>query len=186
MFVGIYDIDCEIMANILDKIDFYSGTERKKMLKNANIKHPKNAGSMLYGTTWRGYLSPTKNRTKDEETGLYKTKVMDLHPELKDIFRTFADFHFADFEWKQVQMNKNFMCPPHKDSTNIGESILVTCGDFTGGKTFVEFPDGVKSFECKEKPFKFNGSLYTHWVEPWEGTRYSLVFFNNTSSKRKK
>jgi len=33
MFVGIYDIDCEIMANELDKIKFYSGTERKKMLK---------------------------------------------------------------------------------------------------------------------------------------------------------
>ncbi len=185
MFVGIYDIDCEIMASELDKIDFYSGTERKKMLKNANIKHPKDAGSMLYGTTWRGYLSPTKTRTRDEETGLYKTKVMDLHPELKEIFRTFADFHFPDFEWTQTQMNKNFKCPAHKDSTNIGESILCTMGDFTGGNTSIEFDDGVECFSCKNKPLKFNGSLYTHWVEPWEGTRYSLVFFNNKSSKTK-
>ena len=29
---------------------------------------------MLYGLTWRGYLSPTKNRTLDPETGLYFTK----------------------------------------------------------------------------------------------------------------
>tara|TARA_R110000824_G_scaffold299691_1_gene487738 strand:+ start:84 stop:650 length:567 start_codon:yes stop_codon:yes gene_type:complete len=188
MFVGIYDIDCEIMTNILDNIKFYSGTERKKMLKKNKIKHPSDGGSMLYGTTWRGYLSPTKTRTKDIETGLYKTKIMDQHPELKHIFRTFADFHFKDFEWTQVQMNKNFACGPHFDSTNIGESVLCTFGDFTGGNTAIEvqvIPEKILSESCKDKPICFNGSKYKHWVEPWDGTRYSLVFFNNKSSKKK-
>ena len=185
MFVGIYEIDCEIMKLELDKINFYSGTERKKMLKKNNIKHPKDGGSMLYGTTWRGYLSPTKNRTKDEETGLYKTKVMDLHPELKDIFRIFADFHFADFEWTQVQMNKNFACGPHYDSVNVSESVLCTFGDFTGGNTAIEMENETLSISTKHKPYQFDGSKYKHWVEPWTNTRYSLVFFNNVSSKKK-
>ena len=104
MFNGDYMGDCLIMTEILDQVDFYSGTERKKMLKVPT----KIGGSMLYGTTWRGYLSPAKMRTKDEETGLYRTKVYDNYPYLKDVFKEFSKLYFPDFKWSQIQLNKNF------------------------------------------------------------------------------
>lgn len=179
-FTGDWEDDNLIMEQILDQVEFYSGTERRKMLKVS----PKIGGSMLYGITWRGYLSPTKTRTKDEETGLYKTKVCDEYPDLKNIFKEFAKFHFPKHEWEQVQMNKNFPCPPHKDSTNISESVLCCFGSFTGGETCVEYPVGTIKYNARDKPLKFNGAKYTHWVEPFEGLRYSLVFFSNTSVRK--
>ena len=178
-FIGDWISDNVIMTSILDEIDFYSGTERKLMIKVPE----KVGGSMLYGTTWRGYLSPTKNRTKDEETGLYKTKVYDLHPELKDVFKEFAELYFPEFVYTQVQMNKNFPCPPHKDKKNIGESVLCCFGNFTGGETCLYIDDKIVKINSQEQPQRFDGSKILHWVQPYKGTRYSLVFFNNQKQK---
>lgn len=178
-FTGDWFADNYIMTNILDTITFYSGTERKKMLKTKG-----DAGSMLFGTTWRGYLAPGRMRTKDPETGLYRTKVYDQHPELKQIFNEFAYIHFKDFAYQQVQMNKNFKCPPHKDSKNIGESVLCCFGDFTGGETVVDYESKTRTYNSLNGPVRFNGSLYKHWVLPYTGTRYSLVFFTNRKKKK--
>ena len=174
-FSGDWFADNAIMTSILDQIDFYSGTERKKMLKVS----PKEGGSMLYGTTWKSYLSPTRSRTLDEDTGLYRTKVYDQHPELKNIFKEFADHHFPHFEYTQVQLNKNFRCPPHVDSKNIGESVLCCFGNFSGGETCLYINEKIVKINAKEEPQIFNGSKILHWVDQYKGTRYSLVFFNN-------
>ena len=76
-------------------------------------------------------------------------------------------------------MNKNYLCSPHFDSKNVGESVLISFGDYTGGKTCVEMEDKIIKYDSQYKPVKFNGSKYKHWVEPYEGNRYSLVFYNN-------
>lgn len=184
MFSGDYEIDNLIMTDILDNIDFYSGSTRRKMLTSKGIKHPPkgNGGSMLYGLTWRGYLKPGVMRYKDPVSGMYMTKIMVDHPELKEIFDEFRDFHFPDFDYGSVQMNKNFPCPRHIDSSNKTKSIMCCFGDYTRGLTCVEMPGGIRKYNGKKKPVKFDGSKYYHYVEPFEGTRYSLVFFHNTYS----
>lgn len=185
MFNGNWKEDSIKMIQVLSKVNFYSGTERKKMLKVPK----KQGGSMLYGLTWRGYLSPTKTRTKDPNTGLYFTKVVDDYPELKDIFKEFADYHLPDFNYTQTQMNKNFPCPPHFDSKNIGESVLCAFGDYPEGegKTAIKMDNGLTIFEdAREKPVRFDGAKYEHWVLPHtKGDRYSLVFFNNKLLSKK-
>jgi hypothetical protein len=182
-FTGEWEADNVIMSEYLEEVEYYSGTERRQMLKVS----PKEGGSMLYGTTWRGpYLSPTKQRTVDPETGLFKTKVWDDNPHLKAIFKEFATIYFPNFVYTQVQMNKNFPCPPHKDSMNIGESVLCCFGEYTGGATCLYMNDKIVKLDPREKPELFNGSEVLHWVEQYRGTRYSLVFFNNNKTYKKK
>ena len=178
-FIGDWYSDSAIMRDFLDDIEFYSGTERRKML----IVPPSVGGSMLFGTTWRSYLSPTKNREFDDETGKYKTKVYAENPHLKGVFKEFSQLYFPDFSWEQIQLNKNFKCPPHKDKKNIGESVLCCFGDYTGGETFIEKEDGTVLVDAREKPVIFNGAKYFHGVNDYEGTRYSLVFFKNYIKK---
>ena len=182
MFSGDYQIDVMLMTDILDNIHFYSGSTRRKMLTTNGIKHPKDGGSMLYGLTWRSYLKKGLNREQDPVSKMYKTKIMVEHPELKEIFDMFRDFHFPDFDYGSVQMNKNFECPRHIDSSNTTESILCCFGDYTGGLTCVEIDDKIIKYDGKKKPIQFDGSKYYHYVEAFEGTRYSLVFFHNRSS----
>ena len=182
-FINNWESDCLILYTFLQDVEFYSGSERRKMLKNGGEVHTKHMGSMLYGITWKSYMSPTKNRTKCEKTGLYKTKCVDMYPQLENIFKEFASLYFSDFEYRQVQCNLNFKCPRHKDTSNIGESVLVALGDYTGGNTIIEFDTHTISVDARLKPIKFNGSKYYHSVEPFQGNRISLVFFDNLKPK---
>ena len=180
-FTGEWFADNAIMTQFLEDVEFYSGSERKRM-----YKMPKgvDGGSMLLGLTWKSYLSPTKNREYDPESGMSKTKVFSEYPELKEIFKEFASIWFNDFEWTQVQMNKNFPCPPHKDSKNIGESVAVGFGSYEGGELVLVDENNKETLvNINIAPFKFNGSLTTHYVKEYTGTRYSLIFYSNYKSK---
>ena len=173
--------DDMVMFNVLEGIDFYSGTERKKMLK---VK--KGDGSMLWGNTWKGFLKRDKKtgekiyRARDPNNNKrYLTKVKAENPELQQVFAEYSKKYFDGFEYAQVQMNKNYPCPKHTDK-NVGESICVSFGDYEGGLLCVEKEHGIEKYDPREKPVKFDGFKYPHWVEPvLGGTRYSLVFFTN-------
>mgnify|MGYP003636876273 CR=1 FL=1 len=87
---------------------------------------------------------------------------------------------FSDFEFTSVQINKNFKCPKHTDGRNIGASMIMSLGDFTGGDLFVSG----KRIDIKYKPYVFNGALEEHWTDDFEGDRYSIVLFNLKQSCR--
>jgi len=183
LFTGEINADCCILESCLEQIEYYSGTERRTG-QFKSVKHQKGGGSMLYGLTWKGYLKKDKEgnhiyRTKDPKTGLYFTKCRDMYPQLEEIFKEFGEKHFPDFQFTQVQLNKDYQCPRHVDSSNIGESILLTLGDFTNGETIVEKEDGDLIVNSHNNPFKFNGSKYYHYTKDYKGTRYAIVFFNN-------
>ncbi len=79
-------------------------------------------------------------------------------------------------------MNRNFKCPRHIDSKNIGESVLINIGDYTGGELIIEnYPteNETKIVDNINSIFRFNGSKYYHSVNDFEGTRYALVYFKN-------
>ena len=179
-FTGDKTEDDFTMVRILDEIDFISGSTRNKMYTNKKGT----GGSMLYGLTWKGYLSKTKSRTRSIYKGLYQTKVVDDHPELDGILKEYKDIYFPHFDYKQVQLNKNFLAPKHTDSENTGQSILIGFGDYTGGKAVVNFDGNIKKYDVRESYLEFNGSKYEHWVEPFEGTRYSIVFFDNLRHRK--
>lgn len=80
---------------------------------------------------------------------------------------------FFDFDFDGVQINRNVLCPPHKDTKNIGDSLLIGFGEYEGGETLIE---GVKH-DIYHTPVIFNGYEKEHSVCPFEGERYSVVLF---------
>ncbi len=187
VFIGDWEKDNKKMESYLDDLKIVSGSDRNRL----HYINKKIGGSALYGTTWKSWITPERNRPPSEKyTGQYKTKLLVEHPELEAIFREFADLYFPDFFWTQVQINKNYPIPKHIDSVNVGESYLCAFGDFKGGETVVDFGGMGRYAPCnldpRKKPINFNGSKFEHWVEPFEGKRYSLVFFNNIKNIEKK
>ena len=57
------------------------------------------------------------------------------YPHIMPLFKKFIDSHSPDFEFSSVYVNKNVKCKKHFDSKNVGVSILVGCGNYTGGNT---------------------------------------------------
>ena len=188
-FTGNIEIDNEMLQDILESRNFYTGTNRKLMLKNGHGRYPKKDEiSATFGLTRRGRLCPT-NEYRDESPyyGWYYTKTYSENKDLLPIFQEYSDLHLpANFFWSQVQINKNFETPPHRDSPNQGSSIIVGLGEYSGGKLCINKNGKVFYNDIKNKPTKFNGAKYTHWTSKYNGTRWSLVFFTHHSKNELK
>tara|TARA_R110000765_G_scaffold151366_3_gene254002 strand:+ start:395 stop:919 length:525 start_codon:yes stop_codon:yes gene_type:complete len=88
---------------------------------------------------------------------------------------------FPDFDFESVIINKNLLCPPHKDTNNIGDSLIIGLGDYNYGDLVIE-----DEHHCiLYSPLIFNGSKLTHYTDEFEGDRYSVILFNSKLASRK-
>lgn len=77
------------------------------------------------------------------------------------------------FKWETVYINKNLVCPPHKDKGNKGLSLLISFGNYTNGFIVIEG----KEYNAYHTPTIFDGKTMEHWNTEFIGTKYSLVFY---------
>lgn len=81
--------------------------------------------------------------------------------------------NICPFKWQTVYINKNLVCPPHKDKGNKGLSLLISFGEYTNGFIVIE---GVE-YNAYHTPIIFDGKTMEHWNTEFTGTKYSLVFY---------
>eukprot|EP00913_Durusdinium_trenchii_P028819 g27024.t1 len=75
-----------------------------------------------------------------------------------------------------IAINKRAQFLPHIDSgagAGQGISLIVGLGDYSGGELCVEND----SHDIRYKPLEFNGWTQRHWTKPFQGDRFSLVWF---------
>ena len=78
-----------------------------------------------------------------------------------------------------VYVNHNVICPPHKDDKNVGESMIISFGDYTGANLMVKKDDQVIKCDTFCNPIIFNASQIEHWnTDDLQGNKYSLVFYS--------
>jgi hypothetical protein len=143
----------------LSKIHFTKNYNRK----NCMFDPHKGEYTLTFGKVRRPFHS-----------GIHDSVWNARHP---DVFQYLKDLiHHIDpsFQYTSIQVNKNFLCAPHVDKNNFGDSIIMSCGLFTGGELNI---NGIP-FDIKAKPIRFNGSIFTHWTMPFDGNRFSIVWFS--------
>ena len=184
-FTGNFQYDEVLMFELLDTLYLRTGNERsgsKFFGRNARRK----AESMKLGWTFRK-LKGKEPREFDEEKGLYKTVLMTENPHLMDLFKEYSNFHFPNFLWTEITINKmptGTNIKLHLDKVNVGDSLLIAFGEYTGGNTFIEDKQKFKSVDARLEPIIFNGSKLKHYVNTiTSGNRYSLVFYKNIYKK---
>ena len=80
-----------------------------------------------------------------------------------------------------AQLNRSVEMKRHTDGANFKGSLILLLGDFTGGALC--FDDGRRITETGVW-HAFDGHL-PHWVEPFDGERFSIILFNNPSLSRR-
>ncbi len=118
------------------------------------------------------YTSPHNTKPR-----ICKSVFSDKKPELYDSVFELGK-KIVKHNFTSVQVNHNYKCKRHIDGRNVGISTIIGLGNYKGGNLFIEYPDGIKEIDIRNKPYSFNGSKYYHWVSDFEGDRYSLVYFN--------
>jgi hypothetical protein len=102
------------------------------------------------------------------------------HPDLWNALVHFGMKVVPDYiPWTAIQVNHNYKTKKHIDGNNIGLSLAVSFGDFTGGELVV----GNTDYQTKLHPVIFNGALQEHFNRPIRGNRYSLVYFVSAPKK---
>ena len=109
---------------------------------------------------------------------LQSTRASKKYPHILPLFENFIKSHYPGFEFNSVYVNRNTVCKKHLDSKNSGTSLLVGLGSYTGGETVLYDKYTSEKFNINTHSLVFDGSQIEHSSEPFEGTRYSLVFFN--------
>ena len=101
----------------------------------------------------------------------YNTKKHpDIYEELVKVGKLICPFEFTS-----IMVNHNVVCPKHIDTNNVGDSMLVSLGEYEGCNIVI---DG-KEYDARYSPIVFNGALLEHWNTPLiSGNKYSLVFFS--------
>lgn len=112
--------------------------------------------------------------TRGRFSGKYGLSRMSLkHPNIYNEIVRIGNL-ICPFNFTSIYVNKNVVCPKHKDIGNKGNSLIVSFGDYHGCNLIIN----EKMYDANCQPILFNGSELEHYnTELISGTKYSLVFF---------
>jgi hypothetical protein len=117
-----------------------------------------------YGRTYRGWRPFVSN-----------TKWPEVYAALIEYGRHIVP---TGFFFNAITLNNGVQAKKHTDSFNVGKSIIVSFGEHTGGKLRVYSTETeYEAMDIKDRPLMFNGALLAHETEPFEGQRWSIIYY---------
>ena len=121
-----------------------------------------------------GHQATTFGYTRGRFNGKYDVSAMSKkYPEIYNEILRIGNI-YCPLKYESIHVNRNVVTPPHKDSRNVGQSMLVSFGDYTGCKIVIDN----ETYDAELQPIIFDGANYEHWnTNDLIGTKYSLVFF---------
>jgi len=140
---------------------------RPKTNYNNRRNFPNHHQALTFGLTRARFNNRLNKKLVDISND--SKKYSEIYDEILRIGNIYCPFNF-----QSIHVNKNVVCPKHKDDKNKQMSMLLSFGDYTGCNIVVE--DKIYDADCN--PIIFNGSKLEHWnTDDLIGTKYSLVFF---------
>lgn len=104
----------------------------------------------------------------------FSKKYPEIYDELLRIGKLICPIPFTS-----VYVNHNVVCPPHKDDRNVGSSMLVSFGDYTGCDFMMKIDGQDIKHDTFCNPVILNAAKIEHWnTDDLQGNKYSLVFFS--------
>jgi hypothetical protein len=153
-----------IKKQVLDELE---NTKFPRCSSRRNVSDEPIDAFVLGNVNYRGQKS-VGGKTKGP------SRYNEKFPKLYRLIKALIKEHNPSFSYTTIQVNKNVVSKPHVDKNNVGPYVIAL-GDFEGGNLVIKG----KEYNIKNKWKKFDGTQ-GHWITPFEGTRYSLVFFTHT------
>jgi len=104
------------------------------------------------------------------------SSVTQRHRQLWEAASTLIEACDPSYPWTTVQFNRNFRGQLHRDDKDASFQVATAFGEYTGGELRVHSQDGIVDINTRNRFVRFDGR-YPHEVLPYEGTRYSVIFF---------
>jgi hypothetical protein len=166
--------DNEILEELYKELEGISITKSYRKMPGFN-HHGERTGTSDQRDARQACFGMVKYHQRLKESG-----VSIKYPHIMPLLKKFMDSHNPGFQFTNVYVNKNAVCKKHVDSKNVGVTLLIGFGDYTGGDTVLHINNEPVKCNINGSSLIFDGSVIQHESEPFEGTRYSLVFFNTS------
>jgi hypothetical protein len=150
--------------------DIIAELERRPLQVNNYRNKAGNGQSQAFGLVNRRCLPPDYSRNNWLRPYLYKL--------LLDFGAKYVDISF-----NAITLNQNYRADKHYDKHNGGDSYLVAFGSYTGGELEIHEGDLSGSHNIWCKPIRADFSKILHSVQHFTGNRYSLVYYQLTSTR---
>jgi len=107
-----------------------------------------------------------------------KASKIQKHQLLMQLALMYIKEYDPNFKYTSIQFAKCMKTPKHKDKNNVGDSVIVAFGDYTGGGLIMYDEEGNEHIhDIYHKPLVFNANENYHRTEDFVGTRFTITFF---------
>jgi len=181
-----YDSDKVFYYNI-KKSDKYDNMTKDLFDELEVSKIPKIEGPRKTGRKSRGSLLGFNAWTVTFGCGGRRSLgIGDLSPNKKfpELFKKLVEYGNyilpKGYKYQLITVNKDMKAKKHVDSNNGGFSVITGLGDFTGGELNVYDTNGKdpKAYDLHNHLLIFNGSKLQHMTKPFDGRRYTLIYYS--------
>ena len=114
------------------------------------------------------------------DTGWAASRYTMSDPSLSTLLCQYARERFPDFSFSAIMVNRGSSAL-HVDAGNTGQSLIVSMGEHSGGELW-QYPG--QKLSIKDSLQACEGRL-PHITLPFEGERYSVVYFNTKYGNRR-
>lgn len=153
-------------------------------LQNWRAKHKVNTRPSIDAQSYMILRSPKEFALKQDNSkrAQQAARKLEEHRDLWDLAHTAISETDPDFanNFSALAVTYGFTGSPHIDKQNTGPFYGFALGDFedgTGGVCVESGPFVVAHVNTKDRLGKIDGR-FPHWVAPYKGTRYSLVYYS--------
>mmetsp|Transcript_9310 Transcript_9310/g.15339 ORF Transcript_9310/g.15339 Transcript_9310/m.15339 type:complete len:341 (+) Transcript_9310:68-1090(+) len=130
-------------------------------------------------------------KSMDGELTYWSLSYPALHEFLKELIAKINPAH----QYTHITVNRNLQCKKHTDGGNMGKSLIVAFGEYTGGRLILHRSrdkgsrDHAKDersvpvsipYDIFRKFVAFTGSTEEHETESFDGERYSIIYYTST------
>ena len=150
-----------------------SGIARIAKYKGRNVAIGKSIKSQSFGMVI--------NRLKDRQN-LSLSAQNEKFPECYEVLKEIANIINPNFKYNTITLNKNVKALAHRDGSNVGTSMIIGIGDYSGGGLYIENLETheMELKNIKYNPVYFNGYLSLHETEEFVGDRYTIIYYNTS------
>ena len=158
----VFQIQCDRLEELLAK------TTWPKVCRRLNIVAPEHRQQKSAETDRRCLVEcysmalSSKNKRCKAIYDLVRSMLPESYMKAHDIGR----------EYFIVTANKNVQCYPHRDARNVGETVVMFLGEYTGGTLCLEDGRRIDKRRCWHF---YRGCELEHWNEPHTGDKYSVI-----------
>lgn len=117
------------------------------------------------------------NRRKGIGYFSYNKSYLELYKKIVELGKVVCP---PDYTFTQIAINDSILCKKHKDKLNVGNSVIICISSCVGGLLRVWNEEETAYLDCdiRHHSWIFDGSKCFHETQPFEGQRYTIIFYN--------